>query len=158
MTKPFFSLLLLLAATPAAFAQQPGVPVAAPAKAPIVLKSGHMQVQAHGAANRPDKAPSFPGGAPALGVFFQQHVKYPEAARVKNITGNVLLTATVGVDGTLSDFKVAQSLSPECDAEALRAAAQLPAWQPATRKGVPVPVMIQLPVPFANGDVLRVEK
>ena len=103
MTKPTFSLLLLLAATPAAFAQQPG----APAKAPIVLKSGHMQVQAHGAANRPDKAPSFPGGAPALGVFFQQHAKYPEAARVKNITGNVLLTATVGVDGTLSDFKVA---------------------------------------------------
>jgi protein TonB len=156
MTKSSFSLLLLLAATPAAFAQQPGT--TAPAKAPIVLKSGHMQVQAHGAANRPDKAPSFPGGAPALGVFFQQHVKYPEAARVKNITGNVLLTATVGVDGTLSDFKVAQSLSPECDAEALRAAAQLPAWQPATRKGVPVPVMIQLPVPFANGNVLKVEK
>jgi protein TonB len=154
MTKLLFSLLLVLAAAPAAFAQQPG----APAKAPIVLKSGHMQVQAHGAANRPDKAPSFPGGAPALGVFFQQHVKYPEAARVKNITGNVLLTATVGTDGTLSDFKVAQPLSPECDAEALRAAAQLPAWQPATRKGVPVPVMIQLPVPFANGDVLRVEK
>lgn len=157
MNKHPFPLLLLLAAAPAALAQQPGTPAAA-AKAPIVLKAGHMQVQAHGAANRPDKAPSFPGGAAALGVFFQQHVKYPEAARVKNITGNVLLTATVGADGALSDFKVAQPLSPECDAEALRAAAQLPAWQPATRKGVPVPVMIQLPVPFANGDVLRVEK
>lgn len=157
MTKPTFSLFLLLATASVAFAQQPGTP-AAPAKAPIILKSGHMQAQAHGAANRPDKAPAFPGGAPALGIFFQQHVKYPEAARVKNITGNVLLTATVGTDGMLSDLKVAQSLSPECDAEALRAAAQLPAWQPATRKGVPVPVMIQLPVPFANGAVLTVEK
>jgi protein TonB len=117
-----------------------------------------MQAQAHGAANRPDKAPAFPGGAPALGVFFQQHVKYPDAARVKGINGNVLLTATVGIDGTLSDFKVAKSLSPDCDAEALRAAAELPAWQPATRKGVPVPVMIQLPVPFGNASILKVEK
>ncbi|WP_201982022.1 energy transducer TonB [Hymenobacter rubidus] len=157
MSKSILSFLLLLAISPAAFAQQPG-PAGTTLKGPVVLKAGHMQAQAHGAANRPDKAPQFPGGAPALGVFFQQHVKYPEAARVKNITGNVLLTATVGTDGMLSDFKVAQSLSPECDAEALRAAAQLPAWQPATRKGVPVPVLIQLPVPFANGAVLKVEK
>jgi protein TonB len=145
--KLFLPLLAALTASLSAAAQQP-----------IVLKPGRMQVQAHGAANRPDKAPQFPGGAAALGVFFQQHVKYPEAARVKGITGNVLVTATVGVDGMLSDFKVAQSLSQECDAEALRAMAQLPAWQPATRKGVPVPVQIQLPVPFANGDILKVSK
>jgi protein TonB len=145
--KLFLPLLAALTASLSAAAQQP-----------IVLKPGRMQVQAHGAANRPDKAPQFPGGAAALGVFFQQHVKYPEAARVKGITGNVLVTATVGVDGMLSDFKVAQPLSPECDTEALRAMAQLPAWQPATRKGVPVPVQIQLPVPFANGDILKVSK
>lgn len=154
MTKSIFSLLPLLAAASTALAQQP-TPTT---KAPIVLKAGHMQAQAHGAANRPDKAPAFPGGASALGVFFQQHVKYPDAARVKNISGNVLLTATVGVDGMLSDFKVAQSLSPDCDAEALRAATELPAWQPATRKGVPVPVMIQLPVPFGNAAILKIEK
>ena len=129
-----------------------------PAKQPTVLRPGRMQVQAHGAANRPDKAPEFPGGAAALGEFFQQTVKYPEAARVKGLTGNVLVQATVGADGTLSGLKVNQSLSPECDAEALRAVALLPAWQPARRKGVPVPVAIQIPVPFANGDILRVEK
>ncbi|GAA4369548.1 hypothetical protein GCM10023185_43280 [Hymenobacter saemangeumensis] len=144
-------LTLLLLAPLALHAQQ--------APPPTVLRPGKMQPQAYGgAANRPDKAPQFPGGAPALGVFFQQHVKYPEAARVKGITGNVLLTAVVGADGTLSDFKVAQPLSPECDAEALRAAALLPAWQPGSRKGVPLPVMIQLPVPFGNGDILKVTK
>jgi protein TonB len=157
MTKPTFSLLLLLAAAPAAFAQQPGTP-SAPAQAPIVLKADAMQAQAHGASNRPDKAPSFQGGAPALGKFFQEHAKYPDAARVKNITGSVVLTATVGTDGKLSGFKVVKPLSPECDAEALRAAAELPAWQPATRKGVPVPVMIQLPVPFGDASILEVEK
>jgi protein TonB len=130
----------------------------APAKAPIVLRPGRMQVQAHGAANRPDKAPSFPGGADALGVFFQQHIRYPEAARVKGVTGNVVVLATVQVDGSLSDLKVAQGLTPECDAEALRAVALLPPWQPATRKGVPLPVQIQLPVPFANAAVIKVTK
>lgn len=158
MTKIIPLFLLLLAAAPGAVAQQPGTPAAAPAKTPVLLRAGHMQAQAHGAANRPDKAPAFPGGPAALGVFFQQHVKYPEVARVKNINGNVLLTATVGIDGKLSDFKVTQPLSPECDAEALRAAAGLPTWQPATRKGVPVPVMIQLPVPFGNADILKVTK
>ena len=154
MTKPFFLFLLLAAVAPvaAAQAQQSSLVV----QAPVVLRAGHMQAQAHGAANRPDKAPSFLGGSMGLGNFFQQHLKYPDDVTVKKLTGNVLLTAIIGVDGTLSNFKVAQSLSPQCDAEALRVAAQLPAWQPATRKGVPVPVMIQLPVPFGNASNLQV--
>ncbi|MFD1466832.1 energy transducer TonB [Hymenobacter caeli] len=151
------SLFLLLLAGPAALAQT--VPAPAGAPAPVVLRPGHMQAQAHGgAANRPDKAPQYPGGPQALGAFFQDHLKYPEAARVKSITGNVLLSATVGTDGQLSGLKVAQPLSPECDAEALRVAALLPPWQPATRLGVPLPVAIQLPVPFGNGATLKVLK
>ena len=39
---------------------------------------------------------------------------------------------------------VTNRLSPECDAEALRVLAQLPAWKPATRKGQPVAVQVQL--------------
>lgn len=147
------SLLLLLLASATARAQT------VPAPAPTVLRAGRMQAQARGgAANRPDKAPQYPGGPQALGAFFQENVKYPEAARVKSITGNVLLSATVGPDGRLSDLKVAHSLSPACDAEALRVAALLPAWQPATRLGVPLPVAIQLPVPFGNGSTLKVLK
>lgn len=142
-------LLLALAATGAASAQT----------APTVLRPGRMQAQPHGgAANRPDKAPQYPGGPQAMGKFFQENLQYPEAARVKSITGNVVLNATVGVDGRLSGFSVAQSLTLECDAEALRVAALLPAWQPASRKGVPLPVAIQLPVPFGNAGVLKVVK
>ena len=125
---------------------------------PTTLRPGHMQAQPHGAANRPDKAPQYPGGPQAMGKFFQENLKYPESARVKSITGNVVLNATVAADGQLSGFSVAQSLTPECDAEALRVAALLPAWQPAMRKGVPLPVAIQLPVPFGNADILKVLK
>ena len=145
----FLYILLVLAATGGAIAQT----------TPTVLRPGRMQAQPHGgSANRPDKAPQYPGGPQAMGKFFQENLQYPEAARVKNITGNVVLNATVGADGRLSGFSVAQSLAPACDAEALRVAALLPAWHPASRKGVPLPVAIQLPVPFGNADVLKVIK
>lgn len=152
--KHLFFILLLVASGHLALAQQP----ASPARQPIELKSGRMQAQARPAANRPDVAPQYPGGAQAMGAFFQENIKYPEAARVKSLTGNVDVTATIGADGRLSNPVVATSLSPECDAEALRVLALMPAWKPATRKGEPVPVQVRVPVPFANGSILKVEQ
>jgi protein TonB len=151
--KHLFFLLLLVALAPSVLAQQP-----TPAKQPIELKAGRMQAQARPAANRPDVAPQYPGGPQAMGAFFQQTIQYPEAARVKSVTGNVEVTATVGTDGRLTSPAVAKSLSPECDAEALRVLALMPAWKPATRKGEPVPVQIRLPVPFGNAGILKVEQ
>ena len=136
------------------FAQQP----AAPAQQPIVLRPGHMQVQARPAANRPDRAPVYPGGEQALGLFFLEHINYPEAARAKNLTGKVLVTATVNADGTISNPTVAQSLSLECDAEALRVVSLLTGWQPAMRRSRPLAVLIQLPVPFGAAGVMTVDQ
>jgi protein TonB len=151
--KHLFFMLLLVACGPLAQAQQP-----APAKQPIELKAGRMQAQARPAANRPDVAPQFPGGAAALGKFFQENIKYSEAPGVSSPTGNVVVTATVETDGRLTNPVVAQSLSTAQDAEALRVLALLPAWKPATRKGQPVPVQISLPVPFGNAQILKVEQ
>ena len=139
-----------------AFAQQPATP--APAQQPIVLRPGHMQVQARPAANRPDRAPVYPGGEQALGLFFLEHINYPEAARAKNLTGKVLVTATVNADGTISNPTVAQSLSLECDAEALRVVSLLTGWQPAMRRSRPLAVLIQLPVPFGAAGVMTVDQ
>jgi len=154
MTKPLLSVLLLLASASAAQAQQAAP---APKQEPIVLRPGNMQVQAHSASNRPDRAPVYPGGEQALGLFFLEHIKYPDAARVKQLSGMVLVTATVNTDGTVSNPVVAKSLSPECDAEALRVVPLLTGWQPAMRKGRPLPVLIQLPVPFGGAGDIKVE-
>ncbi len=150
------NLLLALAflGPAAVWAQQP----AAPAQQPIVLQRDHMQVQAHSAANRPDRAPVYPGGEQALGLFFLQNINYPEAARAKHLSGKVLVTATVNADGTVSNPVVAQSLSPECDAEALRVVPLLTGWQPAMRRSRPLPVLIQLPVPFGGAGEMTVEQ
>ncbi|MBC6988468.1 energy transducer TonB [Hymenobacter sp. BT491] len=153
--KHLFFILALVASGATAQAQTPATP---PAKHPIELKAGHMQAQAKPAANRPDVPPQFPGGAQALNDFFQQNVKYPEAARVKQVNGNVVTAFTIQPDGKLANLTVVTPLTPECDAEALRVLKLMPAWKPATRKGEPVAVQVRLPVPFGNSTNLNVEK
>lgn len=141
----------------AAFAQQPA-PASTPTQQTIVLDPAHMTVPRHSDPNRPDRAPVYPGGGQAMGLFFLEHLKYPEAARAKGFTGKVLVTATVNADGSLSSPVVAQSLSPECDAEALRVVSLLTGWQPAMRRSRPVAVLIQLPVPFGAAGVMTVDQ
>ena len=161
MKKLFFACVLLAGALSAA-AQQPAAPAkpaaSAAAQQPIVLRSGDMKVQANPAANRPDRAPVYPGGAEALGLFFLENIKYPEAARARQLSGTVLVTATVNADGSITSPVVAKSLSPECDAEALRVVPLLRGWQPAMRLSRPVPVLIQLPVPFGGAGEVRIEQ
>ena len=157
MIKTFSALLLLSAAAFAARAQAPAAP-AAPAQAPIVLRPGHMQVQARPAPGRPDRPPVYPGGEQALGLFFLQNINYPAAARAKQLSGIVLVTATLNTDGAVTNPVVAKSLSPECDAEALRVVPLLRGWQPAMQRSRPVPVLIQLPVPFGGAGEIKVEQ
>lgn len=153
-------LFLLLLSPLAVWAQQPAATtsIPTPSPTPIVLQPGHLRVPADPAANRPDRAPVYPGGAQALGLFFLDHIKYPEAARVKQLSGTVLVTATVNVDGTVSNPQLAHSLSPECDAEALRVVVLLVGWQPAMRRSHPLPVLIQLPVPFGAAGEVKIEQ
>ena len=98
MIKTFSALLLLSAAAFAARAQAPAAPITSPT-APIVLRPGNMQVQARPAPGRPDRPPVYPGGEQALGLFFLQNINYPDAARAKQLSGIVLVTATLNMQG-----------------------------------------------------------
>ena len=100
----------------------------------------------------------YPGGEQAMGLFFLEHNNYPAAAKAAGVNGKVLVNATVNPDGSVSNPVVAQSLSPECDAEALRVVGMLSGWQPAMRRGQPLPVLVQLPVPFGAAGVMHVEQ
>ncbi|RSK36187.1 energy transducer TonB [Hymenobacter metallilatus] len=153
MKHAFFIFVLLTLLAQAAQAQQTPAP-----KQPITLQPGRMQAQARPAPNRPDVPPQFPGGVQALSTFFQQNLKYPEAASVKQISGNVVMTFTVEADGHLTNPSVVQPLSPECDTEALRVLGQMPAWKPATRQGQPIATQVRLPIPFGNSEGLKVEQ
>lgn len=145
--KHLFFILLLVASAQVAMAQQT-----------TVLKPGQRGVPRHSSANRPDVLPKFPGGAEALGEFLQMNIQYPEAARAKGVTGQVLMGFRVEADGRVTDPHIIQGLTPECDAEALRVLQMMPAWLPAKRKGETLAMPVQLPFTFGSAANLEIEK
>jgi protein TonB len=146
--------ILLLATCTAGVAQRrpPNV------RGPVVMRADQMRPQLKPGENRPDVAPAYPGGQPALSQFIQDNVQTPAAVREQGKTGIVFTSFTVGEDGRLSDMKVDKGFTPDCDAEALRLLGAMPAWKPATRKGKPVAVQLTLPIPFGHSGELIVEK
>jgi len=74
---------------------------------------------------------------------------YPANLRRLGIMGVVQVTATVGRDGLVTEPRIARSLHPTLDAEALKAARKF-VFDPGTRNGVPGAfddVLIEIPFP-----------
>jgi membrane associated rhomboid family serine protease/antitoxin component YwqK of YwqJK toxin-antitoxin module len=62
----------------------------------------------------------------------EQKLQYP-SGETKHGVAKIIFT--VGVDGSLWDFAVLQSVSPRCDAEAIRLIKEGPPWRPALLHG-----------------------
>ncbi|OON68790.1 energy transducer TonB [Hymenobacter sp. CRA2] len=146
--------ILLLAACAPALAQRKAPNV----RGPIIMRADQMRPQMKPGENRPDVAPAYPGGQPALSEFIQQNVQTPAAVRDQGKSGVVFTSFSVGEDGRLTNAKVDKGFTPECDAEALRVLGLMPAWKPATRKGKPVAVDVTLAVPFGTSQHVEFEQ
>lgn len=72
---------------------------------------------------------------------------YTEDARRRNIRGEVVMEIVVKRDGSVSDIRVLQGLGYGLDERAIDAVRQ---WRfsPATRKGIPVDVMVEVAMEF----------
>jgi TonB family protein len=95
-----------------------------------------------------DKFPEFPGGEKAMNEFLASHIRYPHMALEYGIQGTVLITFTVQKDGSLLKPMIARGIGGGCDEEAIRVVKLMPAWKPATRKGVPVECKFIMPTRF----------
>ncbi|MGH9524022.1 MAG: energy transducer TonB, partial [Terriglobales bacterium] len=75
---------------------------------------------------------------------------YTDAARKDRVQGVVVLWVIVGADGSVRDAGIARSLRPDLDESALHT---VRGWrfQPATKDGQPVPVLIHVEVNFRLG-------
>ena len=93
--------------------------------------------------------PQFPGGPQAMVQFLSTHLSYPSQAVRDGLQGTVLLTLQVLPDGTVGQVTVRQSLSPECDREAIRVVRLMPRFIPGTREGKPAAFYITLPITFS---------
>ena len=95
-----------------------------------------------------DKMPSFPGGNAALMNYLSQNIKYPIIAEKNGVQGRVLVEYVVGKDGYVSDVRVAKSVDPSLDKEAIRVVKGMPKWIPGEIDGEAVTVRYTLPVTF----------
>jgi TonB family protein len=97
-----------------------------------------------------DTKPGFNGGdADEFSKWVNSQLTYPEAAKEAGTQGRVVIQFTVNTDGSMSDFKVLRSASPELDAEALRVLTSCTQkWTPGIQDGKPVPVTYNFPIIF----------
>ncbi len=94
--------------------------------------------------------PGFNGGdADEFSKWVNSQLTYPEAAKEAGTQGRVMIQFTVNADGSMSDFKVVRSASPELDAEALRVLTSCTQkWTPGVQDGKPVAVTYNFPIIF----------
>jgi periplasmic protein TonB len=96
-----------------------------------------------------EQVPEFPGGIDKFYEFIIKSIKYPRKARFDETEGRVVVGFVVERDGSITDIKVVRSLSPECDAEAIRVISTSPKWIPGIQDGHPVRVQYTVPIPFS---------
>jgi periplasmic protein TonB len=92
--------------------------------------------------------PFRPGsGIEAPRLLREVKADYTEDARRRGITGEVVMEIVVARDGSVGDVKILQRLGAGLDERAVQAIRQ---WRfaPATRKGVPVDVLVEVAVEF----------
>ena len=95
-----------------------------------------------------EQMPSFPGGDRKLMEYLESSIQYPPRCEESCVQGRVIVTFVVERDGSISNAKVAKSLDPLLDAEALRVVNAMPKWIPGRQDGVTVAVKYTIPVTF----------
>ena len=95
-----------------------------------------------------EQMPIFPGGDAAMMKYLSENVKYPALAIKAQEQGRVVVSFTVEKDGAISDVKVARSVTPSLDAEAVRVVKAMPKWTPGKQGGQLVRVKYNVPVSF----------
>lgn len=92
--------------------------------------------------------PHFPGGEKAMLKFIEKNLRYPEVDAKNGRQGLTFIRFIVTQTGEITDVKILRSLSPGCDAEAVRVVKMMPKWKPGTHKGKPANVYYTLPFAF----------
>ena len=95
-----------------------------------------------------EEMPEFPGGMRECMNWLGKNINYPEDCKKAGIQGRVIIQFVVDKDGSIKSPKVARSVHPSLDAEALRVISSSPKWKPGKQKGEAVKVKYTIPVLF----------
>lgn len=95
-----------------------------------------------------DCDPSFPGGNAALLTYITNTMKYPVIAEECGVEGIVYVDFEVDYDGSIINVKIAKSVDPSLDAEAIRIIESMPKWNVGRKNGEPIRKTIRYPIKF----------
>ena len=95
-----------------------------------------------------EQMPEYPGGMGELMKFLQRNARYPKEAQEQGKQGRVVVQFVVEKDGSITDAKIAKSVDPQLDAEALRVVNAMPNWTPGKQRGKEVRTYFTIPVTF----------
>ena len=84
---------------------------------------------------------------------FSSMIRYPAMAREDNITGVVILKASIDEGGKVLSVEIKQSLRKDCDDEAIKAFKSITArgYAPLILEGKPVKYQMEIPIVFWLG-------
>ena len=80
--------------------------------------------------------------------YLAKNIKYPVDAQKSKTQGRVVVQIIVDKEGRVTSPRIAQSVSPSLDAEAIRVVTGMPRWDPGKNKGEAVAVQYTLPINF----------
>ena len=88
------------------------------------------------------------GDRNSFSLWVGNQIKYPPELRLYGVTGTVLLSFIIDVDGSVTDIEVVRSVHPILDEEAIRVISSSPKWTPGYQNGRPLKVRFNFPVIF----------
>ncbi|MBP6456438.1 MAG: energy transducer TonB [Chitinophagaceae bacterium] len=97
---------------------------------------------------QPEVQAEFIGGEDELLKYIAINTIYPAKAQNEGIQGRVDVSFIICEDGSMCDYKILQSVSPELDEEAIRVLKTMPKWKPASVNSKPVSSQFTLPMSF----------
>ena len=112
------------------------------------VENTHSDVDPNVVLNASEEMPQFPGGQSAMLDYLAKNINYPVVAEENGIQGKVIVTFVVERDGSITEVKIAKSVDPSLDKEAVRIVESMPRWKPGKQKGVTVRVKYTVPVQF----------
>lgn len=105
-----------------------------------------------------DVMPEFPDGKEALLSYIEENIKYPVECIKNSIAGKVYIQFIIGKDGHVKNAKLARSVDPLLDAEALRVVNSMPFWKPGLNNNEKVNVSYTIPINFKLPNFVIVEE
>lgn len=98
-----------------------------------------------------EKIAEFKGGQQALMQFLSENIKWPEGEPVPDKPAMVIVSFTIGTDGSVTNTEVKRGQGEAFDAEAVRVVRLTSGkWEPATDDGQPVASRFTIPIRFSK--------